>query len=173
MLLNKKNFSSASNIFFQSRYTSVPAWLCNTQLAVIKMTEINTTAALAVATEFCDVARQYLLADSPQALLAQSQSRARHWRAMVSGSGGDELAEIKTASRQWSIPVEKAEKKLPAVVSPALTLSDCANMGPGSDVLRLKLAIFDVADVTDVTDFTEIGDPTAGPGGSVSGPRHD
>ncbi len=190
MLSNKKNFSSANNIFFQSLYTSVPAWLRNAQHAAKKMTELNTAAALAVAAESSDVARQYMLADSPQALLAlastqaqanvaKAQSYARHLSAIVFGIGGGELAGMKIALRKLSILVDTEEKKLPAVASPAFTLSDSANMGPCSDVSRLKQATFDVADVTDVTnftDFTGIGDPIAGPhdgaSGSAPGTRH-
>jgi hypothetical protein len=184
MLSNKKNFSSANNIFFQSRH---PAWLQNMEHAIKKITELNTAAALAVAAESSNVARQYMLADSPQALLAlastqaqanlaKAQSYARHLSAIVFGIGGGELAGMKIALRKLSTLVDTAEKKLPAMAGPAFTLSDSANMAPGSDVSGFKLGTFDVADMTNFTDFTEIGDPIAGPHdgafGSAPGTRH-
>ncbi len=175
MLSNKKNLSSVSNIFFQSRHASLPAWSRNVQHAAEKLTELNVASVRALTAESIDVARQGLLADSPQALLAlaltqaqanvaKAHSYGRHLRAIVFGIGGGELAEMKIASQKLSMLLEKAEKKLPGVASAALTLSDSVNMAPGSDLSRLKLATFDVADVTDVTDFTEIVDPTAGLG---------
>jgi hypothetical protein len=189
MLSNKKNFSSASNIFFQSRQISLPAWqqnAQNAQHAAKKLAELNTAAALALLTESRAAFGLCLLADSPQALLAlaltqaqahvaKAQSYARHWSAIISSIGGDEIAEMKMASGKLSLLSGMTEKKLPAVASPALTLSDGANMTPGSAVPRLKLASFDVAnvtDVTDVTDVTETGAPIAGSGDGAPGSRH-
>ena len=179
MLSNKKNFSSASNIFFQSRHTSLPAWSQNAQHAAEKLAELNTVAALALVAESRETMRLCQLADSPQALLAlaftqaqaniaKAQSYTRHWSAIIFSIGGDEFAEMRIASRKLSLLLQKAEKKLHAVASPALTLLDCAYMAPGSAVLRLKLATFDV---TDVTDFTETGAPIAGSGDGAPGPR--
>ncbi len=172
MLSNKKNYSSASTVFFQS----LPAWSQGVQRAAEKMTELNVAAANALAAESRAALRQCLLADSPPALMAlalmqaqagvaKAQSYARHWRAIVFSIGGDDPAATKSASQKWSTLPEPAEKKLPAVAGAALTLSDSVGMVPDSDVLRavsrVKLASFDVADVTDVADFTEIGDPAA------------
>lgn len=172
MLSNKKNYASASTIFFQS----LPAWSQGVQRAAEKMAELNVAAANALAAESRAALRQCLLADSPPALMAlalmqaqagvaKAQSYARHWRAIVFSIGGDDPAAMKSASQKWSTLPQPAEKKLPAVAGAALTLSDSVGMAPGSDLLRevsrVKLASFDVADVTDVADFTEIGDPAA------------
>jgi hypothetical protein len=187
MLSNKEIFSSASNIFFPSRPASLSTWSRTAQRAAKELTELNTAAALALAAESRAAFGLYLLADSPQALLAlastqaranvaKARSYARHVSAIAFGIGGGEPAAMKIASGKLSIPADRAEKKLPAVASPALTLSDSAILAPGSDVSRWKLAAFDVADVTDVTDLAEIGDPIAAPGdgasGSAPGPGH-
>jgi hypothetical protein len=175
MLSNKKNCSSASAIFFQSLHTSWSGWMHSAQRAAEKMTELNVAAASALAAESRAALRQCLLADSPPALMAfaltraqagvaKAQSYARHWRGIVFRIGGEERAAMKSASREWSMSPQPAEKKLPAVAGAALTLSDSVGMTTGSDVSRVKLANFDVADATDVTpvtDFTEISNRAA------------
>jgi hypothetical protein len=178
MLSNKKNYSSASAIFFQSLHTNWSDWTRSAQRAAEKMTELNVAAANALAAESRAALRQCLLADSPPALMvlaltqaqaqagvAKAQSYARHWRDIVFSIGGDELAATKIASWEWSMSPQPAEKKLPAVASAALTLSDSVGMAPGSDLLRevsrVKLAGVDVAEATDVTNFTEISNRAA------------
>jgi hypothetical protein len=176
MLSNKKNYSSASAIFFQSLHTNWSDWTRSAQRAAEKMTELNVAAANALAAESRAALRQCLLADSPPALMAlaltqaqagvaKAQSYARHWRGIVFSIGGDELAATKIASREWSMSPQPAEKKLPAVAGAALTLSDSVGMAPGSDLLRevsrVKLAGVDVAEATDVSEVTQIGDRAA------------
>jgi hypothetical protein len=179
MLSNKKNYSSASIIFFQSLQANLSSWSHGVQRAAEKMTELNVAAANALAAESRAALRQCLLADSPPALMAlaltqaqagvaKARSYARHWRAIVSSIGGDDPAATKSAYGKWSTLPQPAEKKLPAVAGAALTLSDSVGMAPGSDLLTccaevpgVPLASFDGADVTDVSEVIQIGDPAA------------
>jgi phasin family protein len=135
MLSNKQNFWSASNIFFQSEPASLQALARNAQRTAEKLTELNVAAAKALAAESRVVAQQCLLTDSPQALLtlaltqaqanvAKAHSYGRHLRNIVFGIRSDEFAEMKSAAQKISVPADHAAKKLHAVVTPALTLSD-------------------------------------------------
>ena len=186
------HFSSASHVFFQSQHANLQALTRNAQRAAEKLTELNLAAAKALAAESRAAARQYLLVDSPQALLtltltqaqanvAKAHSYGRHLRDIVFSMRGDELAEMKIAAHKLSVLAEQAEKKLHVALAPALTLSDSAHPAPalaslpapGLAVSSLKLAklnVNDVSDVTDVTDFTEITEAGAASGSQADAP---
>jgi phasin family protein len=187
MLSNKQNTLSASNVFFQSRHASLQALAGNTQRAAERLTELNVAAAKALATESRAAIQQCLLADGPQALLtlaltqaqanvAKAHSYARHVRDIVFSIRGDEPAEMKIAAHKLSVLADQAAKKLPAVATPALTLSDSANMAAGRALPGPKLAKFEVTDVTEFTEISDLGDPIAGAASpslaDVPGPRN-
>lgn len=190
MLSNKQNFSSASTIFFQPEHASLQALARSAQRAAEKLTELNVAAVKALAAESRDAAQQYLLADSPQALLtltmmqaqanvAKAHSYGRHLRDIVFSMRGDELTEMKIAAQKLSGLADRAEKKLSFVASPALTLSGSAQpaleLASGRPLSSLNLARFDVTDVTYVTEFTDISEAAAPilPPAGVPDPRND
>jgi phasin family protein len=164
MSSNTQNISSAGNVFFPSAHAGLAALVHNGQRAAERLTELNVAAAAALTTESLDVAKQYLRAESPQALLlltlaqaqasvAKSRSYARHVREIMCGIGG-ELADMKIAVQKLSLLAERAAKKSPAAAIAALTLSD-------SEHSASMLAPSDVTEFTEFTEFTDIGDAIA------------